>query len=427
MMRVPMPSVARPPVRALAAFALSTALAIGVAGTGASPAAAAARPSTRDATPAQVIVRLDPATLDVARLNAQFGTALLASSSGVAGTYLLSAPGDDPEALAAQIATVPGVVWATANGRLTPPEVDQTRMYAWRMYAWTEGAPLPTGSSYALDAIDAAGAQAIATGAGAVVAIVDTGVSRHAALRAALVPGVDLVDGDTDPSETANGLDDDGDGVIDEGVGHGTHVAGVVHQVAPAARIMPVRVLDDDGSGSMWTTAEGILWAARSGARVVNASLGTHGSAELLKDVVDVVTRSGTLVVGAAGNDGKDRPMYPAAARGALAVASVGAGDVVSSFSNVGRWIAVSAPGENVFSTYPFPDGAYATTSGTSMATPFVAGEAALVLSKRPSLTPAQVASLIKATADAIDAHNPAVAGLIGSGRINARAAVAAA
>jgi subtilisin family serine protease len=336
---------------------------------------------------------------------------------------LAVAAGADPEVAATAAGALPGVLWATPNKQINPPEVDNARIYAWRIYAWTTGAPLPAASQYASAAVNLSAAQQISTGAGVVVAVLDTGVqldpAAHVALAGSLVGGTDLVDGDGVPAETRDGIDNDADGLIDEGVGHGTHVAGIVHQVAPQARIMPVRILDDDGTGTMWNAAEGMFWATQHGAKVINMSLGTHGSATVLRDAVSTVTAQGVLVVAAAGNDGTDRKMFPAAAPDAIAVGSVGAGDIVSSFSNVGRWIDVVAPGEDIHSTYAFPADSYASNSGTSMATPWVAGEAALVLANSPSLTPAGLTAAIKGGATPIDALNPLFSGLVGAGRID--------
>lgn len=421
------PLAARSPRRSRLVAVLGTvSLLAGAVALGSGPAASAA---VAEPPVTEIIVTIDPAATTLAALNRSFGTTLVAPSSGLADTYLLAVPaGADAEAVADAVAVAPGVLDATANGHLTPPEVDQDRVYAWRVYAWSEGSPVPTVSAYALDAVGLPAAHLLSTGDGVVVAVLDTGVQLdHPALKTSLVPGRDVVQGDNLAAESANGLDDDGDGTIDEGAGHGTHVAGIVHQVAPGARIMPVRVLDDEGSGSLWQAAEGILWAASHGAQVINTSFGTHGSAGVLKDAVAQVTADGVLVVGAAGNDGKDRTMYPAAADGALAVASVGPGDVASTFTNRGRWIDVAAPGETIHSTFAFPAGSWAANSGTSMATPFVTGEAALVLARRPAATPAEVTRVITSTAAPVDAANPRLRGELGSGRINAAAAVASA
>jgi subtilisin family serine protease len=372
----------------------------------------------------QLIVRLDPATVTIDDVNMLVGTSTAAASSGIAGSYLLDIPsGADAAATATRIDAIVGVRWVAPNTTITPPEVDLARIYAWRIYAWTDGSPVPGAGQYAATAVNLAGAHQLSTGSGVIVAVLDTGVQLdpepHPLFGSWLVPGIDLVDADALPAETRNGIDDDGDGLIDEGIGHGTHVAGIVHQVAPTAKIMPVRILDDDGSGTTWNAAEGMFWAADHGARVINMSLGTHGSPGVLRDAVRTVSAAGVLVVAAAGNDGKDRTMYPAASPEAVAVGSVGAGDVVSTFSNFGRWVDVVAPGENIHSSYAFPAGSYAINSGTSMATPWVAGEAALLFATDPSLSPAAVSAAISRGAHSLDAANPSRAGLVGAGRID--------
>ncbi len=377
----------------------------------------------------QLIVDLNLATTSIDAINSAAGTTTAAVSSGLAGSFLINlSPGANPGATATLISALPGVNGVAPNSLINPPEVDQNRIYAWRIYAWSDQSPIPSASQYASSTIGLTEGLSISHGNGVVVAVLDTGVqldpTAHVALAASLVPGIDLVDGDAWPAETRNGLDDDGDGLIDEGIGHGTHVAGIVHQVAPGASIMPVRILDDDGTGTMWNAAEGMFWAAQHGAKVINMSLGTHGSAKLLRQAVDAVTAQGVVVVAAAGNDGADRAMYPAAAPQAIAVGAVGAGDVVSTFSNFGRWIDVMAPGEDIHSTYAFPSDSYAANSGTSMATPWVAGEAALLLSRSPSLTPAGITSAIKAGAHSIDSTNPTRVGVIGAGRIDIAASL---
>lgn len=377
----------------------------------------------------QLIVRLDPSVVSVEDVNSAAGTSTAEVSDGVDGLYLLDIPaGADPVATGTTIETTKGVTWVNTNAEMTPPEVDLSRIYAWRIYAWNNQSPVPTVSQFAATEVNLLAAQQLSTGRGVVVAVLDTGVQLdpgpHPDLAESLNPGFDFVDNDVIPGETRNGLDDDGDGLVDEGAGHGTHVAGIVHQAAPDARIMPVRILDDDGSGSMWAAAQGMLWAAEHGAKVINMSLGTHGSASVLRDVVRTVTAAGVVVVAAAGNDGKDRPMYPAATPEAIAVGSVGAGDLVSTFSNFGRWVDVVAPGEDIHSSYAFPADSYAASSGTSMATPWVAGEAALLISRNPTLSPRAVSAAIRLGARSIDVLNPLRIGLLGGGRIDMAASL---
>lgn len=405
--------------RSTLAFLIGGLLAVTPIAAGAPAHAAGGVPGAR-----QIIVRVDPAVTTIESINAAVGTSTSATSTGIAATYLLTLPaGADRDAVAAAVGALPGVRWAIANKLVNPPEVDHANIYAWNIYAWTLGDPLPAASQYAPAAINLTQAQQLSTGAGIVVAVLDTGVQldpvAHVALASSLVQGVDLVDGDTVPAETRNGMDDDGDTLIDEGVGHGTHVAGIVHQVAPQAKIMPVRILDDDGTGTMWNAAEGMFWAAQHGAKVINMSLGTHGSATVLREAVTTVFAQGVLVVAAAGNDGENRKMFPAAAPEAVAVGAVGRGDVVSPFTNFGSWIDVVAPGEAIHSTYAFPANSFAFNSGTSMASPWVAGEAALVLARAPGLSPADVTAAITSGAKLVDAINPAYVGKLGAGRID--------
>jgi subtilisin family serine protease len=412
--------------RLAATVAVLGALALGQ---GLSPASTSARAAVEPITATQLIVRIDPAVTTIAAVNAAAGTTLAATSVSGRASYLVTVPtGIVPDTAAAAIAAHPGVDFVVPNTTLTPPEVDQSRIYAWRIYAWSIGTAVPVESQYAATTVDLTAAHATSNGAGTTVAVIDTGVQyAHPALAGALLPGWDFVGNDPDANETLNGLDDDGDGQIDEGAGHGTHVAGIVHQVAPAAKILPVRALDDDGSGTMWNVTEAMYWAAQHGAKIENLSLGTHGSAKPLRVAVTELAAENVLVVAAAGNDGLDRAMFPAAAPEAIAVGSVGAGDKVSTFSNFGTWIDVVAPGENIHSTYAFPSNSYAMNSGTSMATPWVAGEAALIASYRPSSTVGSLTRAIRAGATNIDHVNPLFIGKTGAGRINVAASLRAA
>lgn len=259
-------------------------------------------------------------------------------------------------------------------------------------------------------------AQALSTGQGVRVAVLDTGVDTlHPALanrlvrRAGVVVGRDFVDDDADASEAGSRSD--------AGFGHGTHVAGLVALAAPGARLMPVRVLDAQGRGNTWVLAEALAWAVDpdgrpgtdDGAHVINLSLGTTAPTELLTLAVQLATcefddddddmqhpgfdadrlrcanRFGAVVASAAGNSGSDVEMqYPAAenVKGTLGVAASTAAHRIAGFSNWGSWVQIAAPGDTLVSTVP--GGGYGTWSGTSMAAPLVAGSAALLLATVP-------------------------------------------
>ncbi|HSL45492.1 MAG TPA: S8 family serine peptidase, partial [Anaerolineales bacterium] len=253
------------------------------------------------------------------------------------------------------------------------------------------------------------------------VAVVDTGVQLdHPALGAHMtLVQADFVDGDGIANDEPNGVDDDRDRQIDESTGHGTHVAGIALLVAPDASIMPVRVLDSDGSGNIFAVAEGILFAVENGAQVINLSLGTTEESDLLEDVIEEAAEDGVLVIAAAGNLGSRQETYPAADECALAITSVGPTDVKSRFANYGSWVDLAAPGESIYSAFPV-DG-YAWWSGTSMAAPFATGQAALLLGYDRSLDLEDVADLMGGTAQSLDSANSRLTSRnwLGAGKIN--------
>lgn len=272
------------------------------------------------------------------------------------------------------------------------------------------------------------------TGHGILVAVVDTGVDldhpdlvQNLYVNPAEIPG--------------NGIDDDGNGFVDDLSGydfvagnanpddlngHGTHVAGTIAAVrnrfgatgvAPAATILPVRVLDENGSGSDVDVAAGIRYAAQLGARIINLSLGGSYS-HAIDAAIDFAHSLGSLVVAAAGNESAPLPSYPARLSATdeniISVGAYSSAGGIAAFSNdVGnsRSIQVDAPGVGIYSTYV--GGRYAISSGTSMAAPHIAGLAALTLSANPDLTTRELRDLLAtgtvtrvAGSDAIGAAN---------------------
>lgn len=375
--------------------------------------------SSNDYETDQVVVKLDLAAgVTITDINTTYGTTVLDLLLQSAGIYLLQVPpGVDAAKLANRMSKDLRLLYAEPNFIGEAPEADPSHTYA-----WGGPDPQPFFNQYAIEVLNLQWAHDISRGDGVVVAVLDTGVElNHPGLAASLtITRYDFVDDDPVPQDEFNGLDDDGDGLVDEAAGHGTHVAGIVHLVAPAARIMPLRVLDSEGRGNVFVIAEAILFAARNGARIINLSLGTSWPSELLEEVIEDVTKEGVLVVAAAGNLNSTLEQYPAAfdeEELVLAVTSVDPLGRKSSFANYGRWIDVTAPGESIYSTFP-PDG-YAWWSGTSMAAPFVAGQAALTHSVAPSLPMSQVVALITNTARPLDAQNPAFAGLLGAGEVD--------
>lgn len=284
-----------------------------------------------------------------------------------------------------------------------------------------------TSEQYAAAALGLPCAADISSGKGTTIAVLDTGVQLdHRVLRASFkgTDHYDFVDDDSDPSDLPVGLDVDGNGIEDEMVGHGTHVAGIVNLVAPAAKIMPLRVLNTEGRGNVFGIAKGISYARSNGADVINLSLGTSSPSRLLREAVMDATRSGVVVVAAAGNSNTTVPHYPAAGNGIsasvdglLATTSVDMYEKKSGFANYGLWVDVAAPGTGIRSTFPVD--AYATWSGTSMATPFISGQAALIRAVDGSLGSSAVEKKIRLSARPLDLKNLKYAGMLGAGQAN--------
>jgi subtilisin family serine protease len=265
------------------------------------------------------------------------------------------------------------------------------------------------------------------------VGIIDTGIDyTHADLAANLW---------TNPGEIAgNGVDDDGNGIIDDvhganfvgtgpptgnpmdDNGHGTHTAGTVGAagnnglgvtgVSWNARLMAVKCFNSGGNGTTADVVEAVQYAASFGARVTNNS---YSFSTRSRAVDDAIAASGALFVAAAGNDGSSRRVYPAGSGlpNIIAVAATTRSDVLAGFSNYGTWVHLAAPGLDIMSTVP---GGYGLKSGTSMATPHVAGAAALTMARFPGETVAQVRTRLLGGIDLI----PSLAGRVSTGgRLN--------
>ncbi|GAB3567960.1 hypothetical protein GCM10027445_17090 [Amycolatopsis endophytica] len=251
--------------------------------------------------------------------------------------------------------------------------------------------------SWGLDRIDQTGlplddSYTYGTSADNVTAyVIDTGVrANHETFGGRVSGGKDFIDNDDDPADEQ---------------GHGTHVAGTIggseYGVAKGVKIVPVRVLDEQGSGTTEQVVAGIDWVARnaSGPSVANMSLG--GAADtVLDDAVRGAIAKGVTFAVAAGNEGADAGNdSPARVTEALTVAASDDSDRQADFSNYGSVVDLYAPGVDITSSWGTGDTAMTTISGTSMATPHVAGAAALYLAAHPTATPEQVADALIAAA----------------------------
>ena len=366
----------------------------------------------------EVIVRLNTGA-DIVAFNTRHGTVVLAAvPARDLYRFRLTAGTDEVAALRALNADA-DVRWAELNFVGEAPEGRPSEFFV-------STAPEPTadGERYAPNLLGVPAAACV-TGAGVVVAVIDTGIdAAHPDLAGRVLPtGWNVLTGDPDAADAGNGLDDDGDGLVDEMTGHGSHVAGIVAQVAPEAAILPIKALDSDGVGDAFSLAAAVYQAIDGGARVIHLSLGSTHDARIVAEAVAAATEAGIVVVAAAGNLGRERPPeFPATDGHAIGVAATDAEDTKANFSNFHAELEISAPGTAI--TSAFPGGGQAIWSGTSMATPFVSGAAALLLGIHPTWTTDDVAARLTTTAVPIDDRNPDFAGKLGAGRLDVGAAV---
>lgn len=299
--------------------------------------------------------------------------------------------------------------------------------------------------------VDVVKAWSVHKGKGAVVAVIDTGVDLdHEDLKKKIWKNTDEI--------ADNGIDDDGNGYIDDkkgfdfvnnngnpnpdpcnsgngGVSHGTHVAGIaaaktdnskgIAGMGWHTKIMALQVAGCDGSMSDAAIAEAVEYAVANGADVINLSLGGFGKSSVLEAVIEDAIAQGVVVVAAAGNEGinVDRFTYqPACITGVVTVAATDSSDEAASFSNFGSGcVDIAAPGVNVLSTVYFEEGSsefgkkYDSYSGTSMATPVVAGIVSLLKAQEPSITPADVKTTLKDSAKDVGLSSQ-----YGAGRVSA-------
>src|SRR3954469_2279777 len=398
--------------------------------------AALAAPSVAAADEGQIIVKYAAGADAQERADARADADVVAAAAlPLAGTQVVAPePGTSVAEAVADLERSPDVAYAEPDQPRPATAAPDDADFAWQWSLQNSGSIFnrrsirPSYTGTAGDDIDILPAwdQGL-TKSDVTVGVVDSGVDlAHPDLTANLLSsGHDYVDGDNTPSDQN---------------GHGTHVAGIIGAVgnngigvagvAWKASILPVRVLNASGSGSVSTVVNGYNYAA-SRARIVNVSLGGDSPSQTEYDALR--NASNTLFVVAAGNDGVNvdtTDSYPCAydLPNVLCVAATGADDQLASFSDYGaKSVDLAAPGVDVLSTYPtalsadqsFP---YKWLSGTSMATPEVTGAAALVLDQDPSLTPWQLREKLTSSV----AKVPALEGRVASGgRLDVAAALA--
>ncbi len=342
---------------------------------------------------------------------------------------VLAAPGDEHFAPEQWSLNNTGQLYTTSSGaqQSGSPDADIDWLEAW------ESGALPTNEI--------------------LIAVIDTGVDYH---HGDISNRMWVNEGEAGALAT-NGVDDDANGYIDDWRGidlvntdsdpmddhlHGTHVAGTIAAeadngygiagVCPAARIMAIKIFDNQGRGTTSDGIPAIRYAVDHGAKVINNSWGGGGYSQALQDAITYANEQGASVLCASGNNGSYLAMYPASYRGAVSVGATDAQDGRAPFSNYGPWVDVMAPGHHILSLLsedapPPPYGAFEDDSliisGTSMATPTAAGAMGLLMSAHPGYDPWVYEQVLEDTCDAglysLSNNSDMAYGWMGSGRID--------
>jgi serine protease len=345
-------------------------------------------------------------------LRPTFGTEAVAGDSDtIAGEIAIdvrddATPGDLADLAARYGVTMrPSSVWSTTHDKLeiadvdparegaiidalsTDPRVEHAEPMAVYRESFVPNDPLYAGKQWNLRRVDAERAWGYSCGQGVTVAVVDTGVACFD--KGPFSRGTDLAG--TRCEGGWNFVNDSREAYDDQG--HGTHVAGTIAQttdngvgaagLAFCASLMPVKVLNKQGFGSVANVAEGIRFAADEGAQIINLSLGGPIKSGILKDAVEHALAKGVVIVAAAGNSGK-KVGWPAAYPGVVAVSATDDTDKIAWFSSRGPEVAIAAPGVGVTQQTICNGGRdkceiFGTFNGTSMASPHVAGVAAMI------------------------------------------------
>jgi subtilisin family serine protease len=429
-----LPLAARTRVRALLAFASLVCLCVLAALSSVGVSTGRADQADPEAVPGQLVVGFKPTATDRQQRKAvdKVGGTIESTLDSIDGAVVSVDPGEIDTA-AQELTRQRAVTYVEPNYIVHANRVPNDHMFGeqWALrnigqYGGKAGADV-----HATDAWD------LTTGANVTVAVIDTGVDYT---HPDLAPNIWA-----NPADPPNGVDDDHNGFVDDSrganfadensnpmddAGHGSHVAGIIGAkgnntagiagVNWDAKIMPLKFLDKNGQGNTADAANAIDYAVSHGARVINASWGGPAFSQALYQAIRRANDRGVLFVAAAGNSGQNadvKPDYPAAfdLPNVISVAATDSSDRLVDFSNYGvTSVDLAAPGDDIQSTVPkaTDSSGYASFSGTSMATPFVAGAAALYMSRYPQASADQARTAILQNVDKL----PTLAGRVATG-----------
>lgn len=326
------------------------------------------------------------------------------------------------------------VTWATYNSQSETGEGRTGTIYV--------KTPPNTGREwmkmqYALPLMGVPAAQDRTTAQAILVAVLDTGVdATHEWFAGHVLPGFNEIEQSSNTNDNLQSIDSDLDGLVDEMTGHGTFIAGLITLTAPNCRILPVKVLDSNGIGDLFTIAQGMYYAIDRGAKVINMSLSSTSDTPLIRDACNEAANLGIVVVAAAGNMNRSSPPeFPAFGPNVIGVAATDFQDQKATFSNYGPGLIACAPGASDFDPQtheiysarcifgPLPGGAYGVWQGTSMSTAFTSGAVALLRAQHPEWSPSKqtfsnIVNSVAGTCSDIRSMNPGYDSSLGNGRL---------
>jgi hypothetical protein len=348
-------------------------------------------------------------------LGAKYHVTLLDRS--VASPFVLygTTSGQDAGAIQLQMQSDPGFLWVEDDDTVVTPE---TTSKGGTIGAIVDRQALYSQNSHVLSQIHWSSANAYAAGRVVKIAVLDTGLGqKQTLLWNKTVNYFNAVEPGQVPYDRPLNQDTNGNGVVDEGAGHGTMVAGIIDQIAPKCPLVIVRIADSDGNSTAWRVIKGLTYAVAVGAEVANVSLGSSNRIPALTNILDWTDQKGLVVCAPLGNNNQKLALFPAAIGNVVSVAGVDSQDKKASFSNWEGLTMSCAPATGIKSYWW--DGSMGIWSGTSFAGPFVAGAIADSLRKTNSrVAPSAIRNTIKPSGDVIDGLNPAYKSMLGT-RLN--------
>ena len=354
---------------------------------------------------AEIIAELTPGA-NPTLVGIRNGLSLIDTTTGGPFAMYSVPKGEDPELIELAFEQDPEVVWAEENDDMEMPEHsgggkatvigavnDPNVFYQMNSGFLNQVAWIPPASAAPIRDVN--------------VAVLDTGLSPYQRFMWPRVSAsANFVEIGMPAHDLPRGHNTNGNAFPDEAAGHGTMVAGIIAQLAPHSRLIPVRIADSDGVTSSWRLIEGLVFATNAGADVINVSLGSIERITALSDALDWVELRGVVVVAAAGNNNMETDFYPATYSEVISVSALDPHDRKAAFSNWEGSVDMAAPGTGIRSF--FWDGTMAVWSGTSFSSPIVAAGVAIGLEyAKRQYTVGELQDLLEDTGVDISGLNP--------------------